>query len=122
MEVHNSRFKPWGLEEKQFLSLMHLSQFASYIVPLFGIIIPLFMWLSFKDQNQNIDTHGKMIMNWIVSSYIYGVICFILTFVLIGIPLMFILGAAVIIFPIIGAVRASNNEFWNYPATIKLIA
>ncbi|WP_438962534.1 DUF4870 domain-containing protein [Nonlabens sp.] len=118
---NNYGFKPWGMEVRQFCMLMHLSVFASFIFPFAGIAMPLIMWLTNKDQSEVIDQHGKEITNWIISSFIYFIVSFILTCFLIGYVLLFALIIISIIFPIIGAVRASEGRFYRYPLSIPFI-
>jgi len=115
---HRNEF--WGMDERSFIVLMHISQFSSYIIPVAGIVLPLVMWILFKE-NTLIDEHGKNIINWIISVFIYSIAGVILCFVIIGFVLLGVLAVLAIIFPIIGAVKASDNEFWQYPLTIKFI-
>ncbi|WP_371193492.1 DUF4870 domain-containing protein [Glaciecola sp. SC05] len=112
-------FKPWGLELKVYLMLMHLSQFAGYIIPLGGLIVPIIMWATNKDQSEEIDQHGKVILNWVFSLLIYFAVCFVLTFVLIGVFGYIILGICAIIFTVIGAIKANDRVLWEYPLSIK---
>ena len=77
----------YGLEEHQYLLIMHLSQFAGYLVPLAGFVAPVVLWAINKDKNEAVDKHGRTILNWIISSLIYGGIGFVLMFVLIGISM-----------------------------------
>lgn len=122
---YNMQFQPpMGLqttEQKQMGLFLHLSQFANVILFPFGIIAPILIWQMKKDEMPALDAHGKMVVNWMISSIIYGVVSFILMFVLIG----FLTGLAVwlmmIIFPIIGAIKANNGELWEYPLTIKFL-
>ena len=109
------------LEEKQMGMFLHLSQLASLIVPVAGIILPIVLWQTQKDKMPALDAHGKMLANWMISSLIYAVISVILVFVIIGI--FTLLGVIVmgIVFPIIGAVKANNGELWEYPLTIKFL-
>lgn len=118
---NNYGFKPWGMEVNQFCMLMHLSVFASFIFPVAGIAMPLVMWLTNKDQSKVIDQHGKEIINWMISSFIYLIISFILTCFLIGYVTLFGLFIISIIFPIIGAVRANEGRFYRYPLSIPFI-
>lgn len=63
-QFSNTAKKPlFGMEENAFLMLMHLSQLAGLIVPLAGFIVPVLMWVTNKDQNANVDKHGKNILN-----------------------------------------------------------
>ncbi len=121
-KYNDSQFRPWGMELRQFCLLMHLAQFAGYIVPFAGLILPIVMWAGNKDQSEEVDEHGKAILNWIISLLLYSFITFILVFFFIGFLLMFALIAISIIFPIIGAVKAGNGERYEYPLAIKFIS
>jgi uncharacterized Tic20 family protein len=114
--------KHWGLDEKTFCLVMHLGQFAGYAVPLAGLILPIVMWVSEKDNSQKIDAHGRIILNWIISSIIYGTIFAILIFFFVGIPLFIALVICWIVFPIIGAIKAADGIIWHYPLTISFFA
>ncbi|WP_196893261.1 DUF4870 domain-containing protein [Aureivirga marina] len=117
--IDGSSFKPWGMELKQYLLLMHLSQLGGMIVPFAGLILPIVMWITNKDNDPKIDEHGKNIMNFIISCVIYATIGLILTFVIIGIFVLFAVGVIAIVFPIIGAVKASNGDVYKYPLAIR---
>ncbi len=119
METQENQF--WGMNENSFISLMHVSQFAGFIIPFAGYALPVMMWISNKDKNENIDENGKNIINWLISSTIYAIISAILIFVVIGIALLIVLLALCIIFPIIGASKSNNNEIWKYPLAISFI-
>jgi len=107
-----------GQQTNQWAMILHLSQFAGYLVPFAGLIAPIVIWQVKKNDLPGIDAHGKVVMNWILSALIYGVVSFLLTFILIGIPMIFILGLLLIIFPIIGGIKANNGEVWKYPLSI----
>ena len=104
----------WGL-------WLHLSQLANLILPPAGLIVPIVLWQIKKDEFPALDRHGKMVVNWMISSVIYFIVSFALIFVLVGILLLPILGILGIVFPVIGAVKANNGEFWEYPLTIKFL-
>ena len=107
----------WGMSEQSYTVLMHAGQ----LLPMFGWLLPLIMWLTAKDKSQLVDAHGKNIMNWILSSIIYAICSGILVVLLIGVPLLIALALCGLIFAIIGAVKASNGEIWPYPLTIHFI-
>ncbi len=111
----------FGLEENNYLMLMHLSQFAGWVIPFLGYAIPIFMWLTNKDTNANVDRHGKNIINFTISFFIYVAVSFILVFLLIGIPILIILGVITVIFIIMAAVKAANGEEYKYPFTIEFL-
>ncbi len=114
-------FKPWGMETNQFCMLMHLAQFAGIIVPFAGIILPIVMWTTNKQQSDLVNEHGKIILNWWISCLIYSIVSGILCLLFIGVLLLFAICICAIIFPIIGAVKANNGEVYKYPLSIQFI-
>lgn len=120
--VEDAGYKPWGMELNQFSMLMHLSQLAGYVVPVAGLVLPIVMLATNKDQSSVVDRHGKNIINWIISSVIYMIISTFLIFILIGIPLLIIIGICAVVFSIIGAVKANDGEFYKYPLSIKFLS
>jgi len=113
--------RPWGMDVKTFLTVLHLSQFAGFVLPGAGLILPIIMWAVNKDLHEDIDKHGKVIVNWILSALIYSVICGILTVVVVGVVGLIAIALCGLIFPIVGAVNANNGKLWPYPLSIKLI-
>lgn len=108
-------------EERQMGLFLHLSQLINIIIPLGGVIVPIVIWQMKKDQMPALDAHGKMVVNWLISSLIYWIVSGILALVLIGFIGMLALVILGIVFPIIGGIKANNGEFWEYPLTLKLI-
>lgn len=101
--------------------LIHLSQFAGYVVPVAGWAVPLVLWLIKKDESPLIDRHGRIVMNWLITQFILGLIFGALSLVLIGIPLLIGLMICGVIFPIVGGVKASAGEVWRYPGAIPFL-
>lgn len=108
-------------ETNQWAMMLHLSQYAGYVVPLAGFLAPVLIWLLKKDDLPGLDAHGRNVVNWMISSFLYAIIFGILCVVLIGIPLAIILGILLVIFPIIGAIKASDGVAWKYPGTISIL-
>lgn len=108
-------------EERQMGLFIHLSQLANVFLFPVGIILPIILWQTQKDKMPALDAHGKMVVNWAISSFIYIVVSVILMFVIIGIFTLLAIAVLGIIFPIIGAIKANNGELWEYPLTIKFL-
>lgn len=106
---------------RQWNMFMHLAQFAGYVVPLAGIIAPIVMWQMKKDESPEIDAHGRMVVNAIISYVCYVIGALLLCLVLIGFILLPIIAICAIVFPIIGAVKANDGELWQYPFVVKFI-
>lgn len=112
-----------GLQEaqtRQWAVLLHLSQFAGYVIPLGGLILPLVIWQMKRSELPGIDAHGKVVANWIVSEVIYGAMFLVLMFVLIGIPLLLVLLLLSVVFPVIGAIKANQGTVWKYPLSLRI--
>lgn len=118
-------------EQNQWGLFAHLSQLLGFVIPFGGIAAPIIIWQIKKDELPALDAHGKMIINWTISSIIYFLgflfltvlTCLFVSFsaIIVGILgfLAFLLTS--IIFPIIGGVKASKGELWEYPLTIKFL-
>ncbi|CAA6804457.1 MAG: Unknown protein [uncultured Aureispira sp.] len=115
----NLKDNKFGLTDKNYIVLMHLSQYAGLAVPMLGIILPVVFWVMNKDNDPLVDTHGRNILNFNLSLIIYCIICVVLMFVFIGFGLILIPIIFMIVFPVIGAVKASNGEVWKYPFSFK---
>ena len=111
--------KPWNIELNSFCMLMHVSQLSSVIIPGLGLILPILMWATNKDEFPVVDEHGKRILNWMISALIYSVVCGVLVLIVFGIFGLFAIGIATLIFAIIGAIKANKGEVWAYPLSIN---
>lgn len=111
--------KPWGINLNTFCMLMHLSQFASAIIPGSGVILPIVMWATNKDAFPQVDQHGRVIINWMLSIFIYSLICIPFMLIFIGFLALFVLVAINVIFAIIGAAKANDGIVWRYPLSIN---
>lgn len=108
------------MTDRQWAMFLHFSLLAGFVVPLGGLIIPIVIWQLKKDSPE-INAHGKQVVNWMISGVIYTAICIVLMLVIVGLPLLFILGVLAIVFPIIGGIKANNGELWKYPLTIRFL-
>ena len=57
----------FGMTPSSYITAMHLSQFAGYVVPYAGMVIPIAMWVYGRDHNPSVEEHGKEIVNFIIS-------------------------------------------------------
>jgi len=105
-------------DTSQWAMFIHFSILAGWIVPIGGLIVPIILWQLKKDELPGTVAHAHVVLNWIVSSLVYAMICFILTFIVIGIFGFIALGLATVIFAIVGGIKANEGELWEYPGTI----
>lgn len=108
---------PTSSENEELLWAMfcHLSTIFA------GFIGPLVIWLIKKDESYYIDYHGKEALNFQISVFIYGVICVVLMFVLVGVVLLFALGIFALVVTIMASVKAYNGEYYQYPLNLRFI-
>lgn len=106
---------------REWAVLIHLSLLIGHVALLAGIVAPILMWQSKKDEWPRIDRHGKNALNWMISYYIYLAVSGALCFVFVGfvlLPVVLVLG---IVFPIIAATKANEGRAWTYPLAIPFL-
>lgn len=101
-----------------FLHLSHLLALASLGV---GLIAPILIWVINKHRSPFVDRHGVAYLNKLLSYVLYGVVSLLLTFVLIGIPMLVALLLLDLVTTIMAAVAANRGEPYEYPLTIKFM-
>ena len=110
-------------EDRQLLVLTHLSQLLDYITGFGGFIVPLILWLVNKDRVIDMDTHGKSILNFQISIFIYAILCIPAIFLLgLGIIGLIIVCTLAFVLPIVNAIKASNGEEPNYYISIPFFS
>jgi len=109
-------------EDKQLLVLTHLSQLLDFVTGIGGFIVPLVLWLVKRDDVYGMNEHGKAILNFRISMFIYLLLC-IPAVLIFGLGLLgfLVIGIFYLIFPIINAIKASNNQLPSYPMSIQFI-
>lgn len=106
-------------DSRQWAVLLHLSTLLGFVVPVLGFIVPIIIWQWKKSELPDIDAHGKVVANAIVSYIIWGAIALPLCLLLIGFVLLWVLGILAVVFPIIAALKARDGELWDYPLCFK---
>ncbi|HLU63487.1 MAG TPA: DUF4870 domain-containing protein [Protaetiibacter sp.] len=89
---------------------------------LFGFLAPLITYLVLKDRGPFVRAHTATALNFQLTLLIAYVAGYILTFILIGILVLFAAWVASIVFGIIAAIAANKGEFYTYPVAIKFLS
>lgn len=109
-------------KNKELLVLTHLSQLLDFVTGIGGFIVPLIIWAVKKDEVYGMDEHGKAILNFRISMFLYLLLCIpLILFFGLGLLGFLLIGAFYFIFPIINAVKSSNNKKPIYPFSIKFL-
>jgi len=99
--------------------LLHLSLLAGFVVPVAGLVVPIVIYVVKKDDLPGLEAHFNVVINWILSALIYGLIGVILMLILIGFVVLWAIAILTLIFSIIGAIKANDGEVWEYPLSIR---
>lgn len=122
-EAPKQSFEPAapGQEERNWAMFCHLATMSGFIIPFFSIIGPLIVWLIKRDEMEYVNYHGKEALNFQITIALAMFVSAILTVILIGIVMIFVVGIFWFVMSIIGGVKASSGEYYEYPFTLRLI-
>lgn len=104
-------------QERTWAMLMHFA----LLLNILGAIGAIVIWQVKKKDLPGIEPHGKNSVNWILSELIYAAISGLLCMILIGFPMLLVLGILGIVFPIMAGVKANNGQVWKYPLSIQFL-
>lgn len=88
MYVENESQKPVvTAKDTSYAAIIHLSSFAGFLIPFGGILLPLILWLSKRNEDTFVDRHGKSCLNFEVSLFLYSfvIMAVIVMAILIGV-------------------------------------
>lgn len=116
--------KPAGFDvpspsENQMAMFLHFSQYIGFVFPVIGFVAPILIWQLKKDDAPELDIHGRIVANWLLSSLIYSLVCAVLSLVLIGFLGFIVLAALSLTYPLIGGIKANDGQPWDYPGSIR---
>jgi uncharacterized Tic20 family protein len=103
-------------DERLWSTLVHLSPFVAAFVGL-PFLGPLVIYLVLRDRGPFIRFHAAQALNFQIVLIIAYIVFGLLSFVLIGIPLLIATAIASVVFQIIAAVKANGGEWYRYPMT-----
>jgi uncharacterized Tic20 family protein len=108
-------------DERTWALFCHIGALAGFVFPLGNIIVPLVIWLIKKEELPLVEDQGKESLNFQISTTLYALAAGVLSFVLIGIPILVALGIFWLVEVIIAAVRANEGERFRYPLNLRLV-
>jgi uncharacterized Tic20 family protein len=107
-------------QERLWGMLAHLLSFvAAYLF--LGFVAPLIIMLVFGPRSAFVRANAVESLNFNLTWLLYGIVGVVLAFLLIGIPILIVLGIAYLVLVVIASVRANNGEVYRYPATIRFV-
>ncbi|MFC7374597.1 MULTISPECIES: DUF4870 domain-containing protein [unclassified Brachybacterium] len=122
--MQDSDARTWAL-------VVHLAALLQFAIPFFGgLVAQIVLFVIFKDRNRFVRYNGAEALNGtiaaMITSFVLGIAFAIITVITLGIGsflfgLLFIPQVVQAIFAIIGAVKAYQGEWWNYPVNLRLV-
>jgi len=119
-DLVNSKAYPGDRDEKLredpvILSLLHLSGLFILLFP------PILIWLWNRDKIRYIREHAIDVINFQLSMLIFLIPGGLLAIILIGIPIVIILGFYSSVIIIVNTIRVLNNQPYRYPLSIHIL-
>jgi uncharacterized Tic20 family protein len=99
----------------------HLSAFTVFLgvpIPALG---PLVVWLVKRGEDPYAEWHAREALNFNLSVMLYTIASAVLILALVGIILLPAVLISWFVLVIVGAVKASNTEYYRYPMTIRFV-
>jgi len=87
-----------------------------------GFVLPLVVYLAMRHESEYVAANAREALNFHISVLIYSLCCIPLAFILIGIPLLIVLGLGSLVLAIIATIKASNGQCYRYPLTLRLVS
>ena len=110
-------------KDNQLIVITHLSQLLTYITGFGGLVVPLIIWLTQRDKVQDMNEHGKAIINFQLSVLVFSILSIPAILLLgLGILTLIFIGIVAFVQPIMNAIKASNGEPPSYFMTIQFIS
>lgn len=113
--------QPVSRDEQTTATFLHLANFLGIASLGAGLVVPIVIWIYYKDRSWFVGRHGLAYINKLLSYLIYGVVCGLLMFGLIGYVLLAAIVVLDIVTTILAAMAANRGELYEYPFTIRIL-
>lgn len=107
--LHRGSDKVWSM-------LSHLSALLGV-----GFVLPLVVYLAMRKESDYVAGNAREALNFHISVLIYSLCCIPLVFIVVGIPLLIVLGLGSLILAIIATIKAAEGGCYRYPLTLRLV-
>ena len=105
-------------EQRMTAVLTHLSGLAGYLIPFAGVLFPIVIWIV-KSEDRVISSIAKQALLLNVVAFLLVGFAFLLAFTILLLPAAIlvwcVVGLAALLFPVIGAIKASEGVYFKYP-------
>lgn len=109
-------------DEQTWGVLVHASAFVGLLVPFGNIVAPLVVWLIKRDESAFVDENGQQSVNFQLTWTGIFVVASLTLFLGIGLLLVPLVALVWLVLVVLGTVKASKGEVYDYPLTIDLVS
>jgi hypothetical protein len=111
-----------GEQDRMWAMLSHMTALCVLAgIPFGNILAPLFIWIWKRRSSRFVDANGKESLNFQITMTLYGILCFILCFVLIGFLFLVVLAVADLVLVVMASLQADKGAIYRYPFTLRFI-
>ncbi|RMQ49147.1 hypothetical protein ALQ04_00279 [Pseudomonas cichorii] len=108
-------------EVRQWAMFCHLVALCGLFFPFGHLLGPLIIWQLKKDTDPFIDAQGKEALNFQITVSIAATVSLLLFVLVIGIPMLLLVGIGAMVLTIIAGVKANEGVDYRYPFTWRLL-
>ncbi len=110
-------------EDNKWATVFHLAVFANFLIPIFlsGVIILIVIKAVKNDFSEYLSEQWREAINFNLTMLVLGILFALLCLVVIGIPLLIILGLYCLIMPVVAAIKTLDGQNYKYPYIIRII-
>lgn len=109
-------------EARKWATICHLSALIGLLGNGIGFLVgPLVVWLIKRDDAPFIDDQGKEAVNFQITMFLALIASAPFILIVIGIPMMILIGILMTVFPIVAAIKANEGVSYRYPLTIRFL-
>jgi len=113
---------PVSPEARKWATICHISALIGALGNGVGFVLgPVIVWLLQRDEDPYIDEQGKRAVNFQLTLTAAAICCGLLFFLVFPLLLLIPIALAMMIFPIIAAVKTSNGKDYHYPFSIRFV-
>ena len=109
-------------DARRWAMLCHLLALSGLLGNGIGFLLgPLVAWLVKREDHPFIDDQGKEAVNFQITMFLALIVSVPFLLIVVGILMMIVIGILMVVFPIVGAIQASDGKAYRYPLTIRFI-
>ena len=113
-----STMKP--ADERTWAMLAHLGSFVAAYIAL-GLVAPLIVLLVKGNESAYVRAHSVESLNFQITALIAALVSIPFVFILIGIPMLIVIGVLYLIWVIQASIAANRGEYYRYPINWRIV-